>query len=304
MVYLPGDGKATVDDFKKYAKDCDAVITGWGHPQITAEMISKTKIKLVAHTGGSVGSLTGADVYDAGIKVISGNVLFAESVAEGVISYMLMGLRKQPHYITNVRNGGWHLEEKYSTKGLLRETVGLVGFGTITRFLIEMLQAFKVNIMLYSSYPPNEEYCKKHNVTPASLNEIFSKCKIVSLHSAMNERTRGMIGKEQFKLLQDGSLFINTARGRVVREDEMIEALKEGRFDAVLDVYYNEPLEDDSPLRTLDNVYSMPHLAGPTFDRRHHIASAVIDNIIKFENGETMELEITKEVAARMTVGG
>jgi phosphoglycerate dehydrogenase-like enzyme len=158
--------------------------------------------------------------------------------------------------------------------------------------------------MLYSSYPPDEEYCKRYNVTPATVNEIFAKCKIVSLHSAMNERTRGMIGKEQFDLLQDGSLFINTARGRIVKEDEMIEALKENRFTAVLDVYYDEPLEKDSPLRSLDNVYALPHVAGPTHDRRPYIASAVIDNIIKFEKDEEMVLEISKNVAARMTVGG
>jgi len=304
VVYLHGDGNPTVEDFEKYAKDCDVVITGWGHPQITAQMLSDTKVKLIAHTGGSVGSLTGADVYDSGVRVISGNLMYAESVAEGVVSYILMGLRKIPHYVSNVRSGGWHMDKKYNTKGLLGETVGLVGFGTITRFLIEMLQAFRVNIMLYSSYPPDSDYCKKYNVTPAGLDEIFEKCKIVSLHSAMTERTRGMIGKKQFDLLQDGSLFINTARGRIVDEEEMIEALKQNRFDAVLDVFCNEPLSSDSPLRTFDNVYSIPHLAGPTIDRRPLIAGTVIDNILKFEKGESMELEILKNVAARMTVGG
>lgn len=304
MVYLPGNKSATTEDFLKYAKGCDAVITGWGHPVISSDMISATKIKLIAHTGGTVGSLVAPDVYDSGVKVISGNRLFAESVAEGVIAYMLMGRRRLPHYVNNVREGGWDLQTTHPTKGLLGETVGLVGFGTITRALIEMLQAFNVKIMLYSSHLPSEEYCKKYNVTTASINDIFSKCKIVSIHSAMNERTRGMIGKEQFDLLCDGALFINTARGKIIKEEEMIDALKENRFDAVLDVYCSEPLEIDSPLRTLDNVYPMPHVAGPTFDKRPRIADAIIDNILKFERGEEMELEISKCAAARMTVVG
>ncbi len=304
MVYLPGDSRATAEDFLKYARDCDAVITGWGHPVISSELLSGTKVRLIAHTGGSVGSLVTPEVYDAGVKVISGNLLFAESVAEGVVAYMLMGRRRLPHLVSSVRAGGWDLQRTSPTKGLLGETVGLVGFGTITRALIEMLRAFRVKIMLYSSHAPEEDYCKKYNVTLASINEIFSKCKIVSIHSAMNERTLGMIGKEQFDLLCDGALFINTARGKIVKEEEMIEALKENRFDAVLDVYYNEPLECDSPLRTLDNVYPMPHVAGPTFDRRPLIAGSIIDNILKFERGEDMELEISKDAAARMTVGG
>jgi phosphoglycerate dehydrogenase-like enzyme len=167
-----------------------------------------------------------------------------------------------------------------------------------------MLHAFGVKIMLYSSYPPDEEYCKKYNITKASLNEVFSSCKIVSLHSAQSRRTMGMIGKEQFDLLQDGALFINTARGKIVKEEEMIEALKEKRFTAVLDVFDSEPLAVDSPLRTLDNVYTMPHVAGPTHDKRPHIAGAIINNIIKFERGEEPELEISKSTASRMTVGG
>ena len=304
VVYLPGEASPTAADYERYAGDCDAVITGWGHPLITKEMLSGTKIKLIAHTGGTVGVLVAPEVYDLGVRVISGNLLFARSVAEGVIAYMLMGRRYLPHYAAEMKRGGWHPGESYSTRGLLDETVGLVGFGTITRYLIEMLHAFGVKIMLSSSYPPEEEYCKKYNITTASLNEVFAKCKIVSLHSALNERTRGMIGKEQFDLLQDGALFINTARGKIVKEEEMIEALKEKRFTAVLDVFDSEPLAVDSPLRTLDNVYAMPHVAGPTHDRRPHIADAIINNIIKFERGEEPELEISKSAAARMTVGG
>ena len=304
VVYLPEGEEPTEKNFKLYAKDCDVAITGWGHPVISSDTVSGTNIKLIAHTGGTVGSLVTPDLFDAGIRVISGNILFAESVAEGVISYMLMGLRHLPHHLMEIKDGGWMPKKKYSTKGLLGGTVGLVGFGTITKFLIEMLQAFKVKIMLYSSHPPSEEYCKKYNVTPAGLNEVFSECKIVSLHSALNERTRGMIGKEQLDMLADGALFINTARGGIVNESELIDALMENRFFAVLDVYQTEPPDKHSPFRTLDNVYTLPHVAGPTIDRRPLIASAVIDGALKLLRGESTELEISKSSAARMTVSG
>ncbi len=300
--YSPYDSHVTREEFIKEVKDCDAVITGWAHPMIDYSMLKDSKVKLIAHTGGSVGSLVSPDVYENGIRVISGNQLYAESVAEGVIAYMLMGLRELPKYVNRIKNGGYKETDDYS-KGLLDRTVGLIGIGTIAKFLIKKLQVFNVKLKLYSSYPIDEDILALDYVEVVSLEEAL-KCDVVSLHSAMNEKTRGMIGKEQFKLIRDGALFVNTARGRIVDEPAMIEELKTGRFSAVLDVYYDEPIPADSPLRTLDNVYCMPHMAGPTIDRRPIITMRVMDNILLFDEGKTMPLEISKEMAARMTVGG
>lgn len=300
--YSPYEQQVTPEQFTEQVKDCDAVITGWGHPTITYDMVKGTSIKLIVHTGGSVGSLVTPDIYENGIRVLSGNLMYAESVAEGVIAYMLMGLRRLPDYVYRIKDGGWHEAGDFS-KGLLDRTVGLIGFGTISKFLVEKLQVFNVKLKLYSSYPIDKEILDKYNAQQVSLEEAL-QCDIVSLHSSMNERTRGMIGAEQFKLIKDGALFLNTARGRVVDEPAMIEALKENRFDAVLDVYYSEPLEADNPLRTLKNVYCMPHMAGPTIDRRPIITMRLIDNLMLYAEGKEMPLEIDSKYAARMTVGG
>ncbi len=300
--YSPYEGMVTSDQFTEQVKDCDAVITGWGHPQISYDMVKGTNIKLIVHTGGSVGSLVTPDIYQNGIRVLSGNLMYAESVAEGVIAYMLMGLRKLPDYVYRIKNGGWHEADDYS-KGLLDRTVGIIGFGTISKFLVKKLQVFNVKLKLYSSYPIDKEILKECNAEQVSLEEAL-KCDVVSLHSSMNEKTRGMIGAEQFKLIKDGALFLNTARGRIVDEPAMIEALKEERFDAVLDVYYSEPLEADSELRKLKNVYCMPHMAGPTIDRRPIITMRLIDNLMLYNEGKEMPLEIDSKYAARMTVGG
>ena len=285
--YSPYEGNITQEQFKEAVKDADVIMTGWGHPQITYDMINGTNIKAIAHTGGSVGSLVTPDVYDNGIMVMSGNLMYADSVAEGTIAYILTALRDIPKYTTNVKNG----------------EIGIIGVGAISKFLIEFLQPLRVKIKAYSGYPIDPEFLKKYNVTQVSLEEAL-QCKVVSLHSAMNERTRGLIGKEQFKLIKDGAVFVNTARGRVVDEPAMIEELKTGRFKAILDVFYSEPLAADSPLRTLDNVYCIPHLAGPTVDRRAKITAALVRNLVDWKEGKEVYLEITKEQAARMTVGG
>ena len=110
-----------------------------------------------------------------------------------------------------------------------------------------------------------------------------------------------MIGKEHFDLLQDGAVFLNTARGAIIREDEMIEALKENRFMAVLDVYCKEPLDPSSPLRSMKNVYCMPHQGGPTSDRTPAITRLLADDVMRFGEGKRLRYEISGEFAKRMT---
>lgn len=300
--YCPYDRMLTGEEFPQMTKDFDAVITCWGHPHISYDMLRGGRVRLIAHTGGSVGSLVDESVYAGGIKVISGNLMYAESVAEGVIAYMLTGLRKIPDYVNRVREGKWRVAGDYS-EGLLDRSVGIIGMGTISKLLVKMLQIFNADIKIYSGHTIDREFLERYSAEQVSLEEAL-KCDIVSLHSAMNERTRGMIGKEQLALIKDGALFLNTARGAIVDEKAMIEELKRNRFRAVLDVFCSEPLEEDSELRRMENVYCIPHMAGPTVDRRAAITKRLADNIIKFENGEQMELEIKKEAACRMTVGG
>lgn len=301
--YSTLERQLTEEEFCRAVKEFDVVMTGWGHPVITGEMLTGSRVKLIAHTGGSVGSLIGEGVYESGVRVISGNLLYAESVAEGVIAYMLTGLRRIPYYVNEIKNGGWQGEQAYS-EGLLDQTVGIVGLGTISKILIAMLRQFRVTVKIYSSHKIDEAFLRENNAVQTSMEEVFSTCKIVSVHSAMNEKTRGMIGKAQFDLLADGALFINTARGAVIREDEMIAALRERRFSAVLDVYCTEPLKQESELRRLENVYCMPHMAGPTIDRRPYITKKLAEAIQQFADGAEMELEIGQEAAKRMTVGG
>lgn len=303
VIYSPLDRQLTREEISVYAKDAEVIVTGWGHPALDGESLKQTDIKLIVHTGGSVGSLVDQSIYDAGIRVISGNNLYADSVAEGVLAYMLTSLRNIPDYVNAVRDGGWRLGNDY-TEGLLDQTVGIVGMSAVSTRVIKLLQLFNVQIKIYSSYSVSREFLEQYNAVQVSLEEIFSTCKIVSIHSAMNERNRGLIGKKHFELLQDGAIFVNTARGRVVREDEMIEALKKKRFKAILDVFYQEPIEGDNELRTLPNVYCIPHMAGPTWDRRPAITKRLVDDIMRFFAGEEMQLEISAEYAARMTVGG
>ena len=301
VVYSPLDRQLKAEEIAEYAGDADVIMTGWGHPMMDGKAMENTSIKLIAHTGGSVADYVNDEVYESGVRVISGNELYAESVAEGALAYMLAALRKIPDYTGEVRKGGWRLPGPDMSQGILDQTIGIIGVGAISRHLIKMLKPFRVKLKLYSGYPIDETFLRKNNAVQASLEEIFATCRIVSLHSALNDRTRGMIGKEHFDLLQDGAVFVNTARGAIIREEEMMEALKEKRFHAVLDVFCIEPLEEDSPLRTMENVYCMPHMGGPTADRTPMITMRLTDEIVRFSKGEPLQYEISNEYAKRMT---
>lgn len=297
--YSPLDRHLQPAEFSQYAASADVIMTGWGHPKISAQMLKGTAVKLIAHTGGSVADYVDDDLFENGIRVISGNELYAESVAEGTLAYMLLALRSMPDHVENLRNGGWRMPK--GTEGLFDQTVGIVGMGAISRKLIAMLRPFRVKLLLYSGHPIDQQYLLENNAVQTSLEDVFAHCKIVSVHSALNERTLGMIGKAQFDLLADGAVFINTARGGIVREDMLIEALKENRFRAVLDVYCQEPLAADSPLRSLPNVYCFPHQAGPTFDRRPRVVVALAEDVSRFERGEALRYEISSQQAKWMT---
>ena len=283
---------------KNALKDCDAVITGWGQPKISLDELGSTKI--IVHTGGTVGGIVDMGVFDSDVTVLSGNAFYSESVAEGVISYMLFALRRMDFYSQMIKGGDWTWEAK--TEGLLGQSVGLISLGAISKKLIPMLRVFTDDIKVYSTHP-NPETAKELRFTYAkSLDEIFKTCKIVSVHTAKNDDTFHMINKHHFDLLSDGALFINTSRGAVIDEAALCEALKENRFTAVLDVFESEPPKEDNPLLKLDNAILFPHMAGPTYDRRERITLALIDDMMRFFNGETPQNIVTKEVAKRMTV--
>ena len=298
--YNETSAQYTTEELKNLLPGYDAVITGWGTRTISGDTAGD-RLKLIVHTGGTVANLVDDSTYRRGITVLSGNRHYAESVAEGTIAYILTAQRRIPDYISSVRNGGWRTEASV-WEGLLGKTVGIVGMGTISRLLIPLLVPFRVKIKYFSHYPVEKEFEEKYGLERVSIEELFSTSDIVTVHSALNTDNRGLIGKELFALLKDNALFVNTSRGDVIDEDALIEALKENRFRALIDVYHKEPLPDDSPLRTLPNVYPIPHMAGPTLDLREHITHALIDDMVRFFNGEKHPaLEITREMSLRMT---
>ena len=291
------------EELKENLKDIDLVLTGWGVPSFGDDMLEgNDRLKMIASTGGSVADIVDAGVYAKGIKVCSGNYYYAESVAEGTAAYIMACLRNIPDDVNELRAGGWQNPDLQATQGLLDQEIGIISCGAISKILMQMLQVFRCSFKVYSNHPIDPEFLKSVNAKQVSLEEVLKTCHIVSLHSSLNEKTRGMLGREEFEMMQEDSVFINTARGAIIRQDEMTEVLaSRPKMRAVLDVFDGEPLRVDSPLRQLPNVYCIPHRGGPTIDRRKYIGMAMVRELLHFVNGEPLEHEIAQDVAARMT---
>ncbi|AUS96786.1 hypothetical protein CDQ84_15410 [Clostridium thermosuccinogenes] len=290
----------TPEELRERLEGIDVCITGWGNAKLDEYVLEKAQsLKLVAHTGGTVAPLVSEALYDKGVRVISGNEIYARSVAEGVIAYMLVALRDIPKYSEMLRSKGWH-DGSWWNEGLLDQTVGLVGFGAIAQYLVPMLKAFDVKIKVYSSHL-SEQDALRWGVERATLDEIFSECKIISIHSAATPKTYHMIDRRLLQMIPEGSLFVNTARGSVVDEEALAQELHTGRFKAVLDVYEEEPLPMGSKLRSAPNTLLMPHMAGPTIDRRKFVTEGLLKDIENFYSGNPLKLEITRNQAAHMT---
>jgi len=297
----------TKEELKEKIKDVDAVVTHWGSPKIDKDVLENAnKLKIVAHLAGTVNAYVSEEVYDKGIKVISANDLyFARSVAEGTIAYALVSLRRIDKHILNLhhkRIDGWYDAAKMTDiRGLLNRTFGIVSYGAISKHLASMLQVFGCKIKVYSR-SISEEELHKYNMERVSLEELFSTCDIISVHTAYNEHTRHFIDKKYLRLIKDDALFINTSRGAVIKEEDLIEELSKGRFYAALDVFEEEPLPSDSRFYDMDNVLVIPHKGGPTKDMYRHLTTGILGEMVDFLlNGKEPDSLISKDRAFSMS---
>lgn len=290
----------SVQELAQQIGNAEVCITGWGSAMFTQQVLANApKLRLIAHTGGTVAAIAGDAVYNQGIKVLSGNEVYAKSVAEGVIAYILAALRDIPKYAAMVQTQGWS-DHNWYTQGLLDQQVGLVGFGTTARYTAKMLKAFDAKVLIASNHLTPEE-AAQYGAKKATIEEVFSTCKVVSLHMAATPKTYHQVDATLLALLQDGALLVNTARGSVIDEMALAKALKSKRFKAILDVFETEPLPPESPLRGLDNAILIPHMAGPTIDRRPFVTSSLLEGIKAISKGEGSYLEIGQAAAQRMT---
>ncbi|MEI6085886.1 MAG: NAD(P)-dependent oxidoreductase, partial [Verrucomicrobiota bacterium] len=178
--------------------------------------------------------------------------------------------------------------------GAYRSTVGVVSLGMIGRRVVELLRHHDVHVIAYDPFA-----APIAGVELCSLADLFRRADVVTLHTPWLKETEGLITSAHFASMKPGATFINSARGAVVRETEMIEILQR-RPDlfAVLDVTYPEPPVPNSPLYTLPNVILTPHMAGVLDNECRRMGQSMVDELRRYLAGQPLQWQITKEKAA------
>ena len=247
----------TQDELGAAVRGMDICVTGWGTPVFDEAVLAQAdRLRLIAHTGGSVKPYVTDAVYGRGIRVVSGNEVFAESVAESVVAYALASLRQIPYHSVNLAGGIW--PESFANRGLLDRSVGIVGYGMIARYVVGMLAPFHCPIKVFSRHIGQDELDRCH-MEKAELEELFATC-------GMTPENHHLVTRELLQSMKPGALLVNTARGAVIDEPALCEVLAaRPDLSAALDVYETEPLPAGHPLEKLPNApHGRPHGGPPS----------------------------------------
>lgn len=271
-----------------------ACITGWGTPAITEALLARNpQLHLIAHTAGSVRDLVPATAIERGLIVSHANPIMADAVAEFTILQMLLVLRGLHVLDADMKAGVDWEEAKLAYRGrhLGASVVGLVGAGAIGRAVIRRLTAFGTRVVVFDPFMSTRS-ASALGVELVGLDDIFRTSDVVSVHAAALPATRHLVGARQLALLRDGGVLVNTARAWIVDEAALVAELRSGRLVAALDVFDEEPLPLDHPLRRMPNVVLSPHRAGETTDTLFQQGRAMVDEVARYLSGEPLHYQI------------
>lgn len=287
-------------DLIDLVQDCEVVISGWGTPPFSAATLAAAPhLKLIAHSAGSIKRLLPPHVFEAGVKVVHAAAAIAPAVAEMTLLLMLM-CRRNVHRISRQMQEGvpWPQGDSLGHE-LAGSRVGVIGAGHTGRQVMRLLQALNAEIWVYDPYLPAAR-AQELGARRVRLAEIMRDCPIITVQAPPTRETRHMIGKELLDQIQDGALFINTARSHVVDGEALYASLRENRYQAALDVFDTEPLPPDSRLRRLPNVTLTPHMAGKSANARVRQGALIADELRRYAQGEPLTQEVTLDMLDTM----
>ena len=288
-----GDQCPSADEIAAGIAGYEALVTGWGSPELPAAVFEAAdKLRLVAHSAGSIKGIVSREVIDAymiprEMTLFSANIAIAYNVAESTVGMLLMACHRWPDFnATFKRTGQWKDPGvRWNARFLKGSTVGVVAASKVGREVIKLLKSWPLDIIVHDPFLPDAAAAEM-GVEKVELNELFARANHVSLHLPSIPTTDNMIGKEQFDLMKPGATLVNTSRGSCMDHDALIEKCKTSEIYVCLDVTTPEPLPRYSEFRLLDNVYIAPHVSGAGFYGYFKIGEQTLDALRAFFAGE------------------
>ncbi|SCL26728.1 Phosphoglycerate dehydrogenase [Micromonospora rhizosphaerae] len=301
---LPPDDAdlSDVATFVRLLDGAEVVVTTWGCAPLSEEVLAAApRLRLLAHTGASVKAYATPACFARGVRVTQAGDAMEYAVGEQALALTLALLHRLHRFDHALRSGvHWAAAKTAPPRRELRDSVvGVVGASRTGRAYIALVRALGARVLVFDPYLSAEEAVEL-GVARVGLDELMSSARVVSLHAPVLPATVGMVGARELALMPDGGLLVNTARSLLVDSDALLAALRTGRLDAALDVFDEEPLPVDHPLRALPNVLLTPHEAAGTVESRRRAGEIVVAEVARFLRGEALHHEVTPELLDRM----
>jgi D-3-phosphoglycerate dehydrogenase len=249
--------------------------------KVTKELVDAApNLKYVVRAGEGTDNIDKKYCFDKGIKVSNTPGANNNSAAEHAIALMMTVLRKTAAADASMKRGEWN-KDAFTGNEIWNKTIGIMGFGRIGQIVAKRLSGFEPSILFF------DPLITQTNVNGAikvnTLEELFSKSDIISVHTPLIDATKGIVNKNLFAKMKPNAIIVNAARGKIVNEDDLYTALAEKKIKgAGFDVFANEPLDSDSKLKTLDNIVLTPHLGGSTEEAQFRVGELAAHLIVEF----------------------
>ncbi|MGV9247793.1 hydroxyacid dehydrogenase [Streptomyces sp. NPDC003710] len=267
--------------------DVDLLLTGWGCPPLGGDVLAAApRLRAIVHTAGSVRHHVTEACWERGIEVSSAAAANAVPVAEYTLAMILLTgknvLERARDYRATRTRDDWLGTPR--TVGNHRRTVGILSASLTGRRVIELLRPHDIHVLLYDPFVTDQEVAEL-GVERVELEELFARGDTVTVHTPLLPATRRLVGRRLIEAMRPGAVLINTARGGVVDQDALTDAVVAGRVRAVLDVTDPEVLPPGHPLWDCDNVLLTPHLAGSRGNEWRRLADLAVAEAARWASG-------------------
>lgn len=279
------DTSITPEELYETIGEYDAIIVR-SRTKLPAETIAKAdNLKIIARAGVGVDNIDVNAATEKGIMVVNAPESTSITVAEHTMGLILSTIRKIAIADSSTKEGKWE-KKRFMGMELKDKTLGVIGIGRIGSQVVNRCKAFQMNAIAYDPYLPADVAKQMGVELLETQEELLKRADVITIHVPLTPETKHSISTEQFEMMKDTALIFNCARGGIIDEDALYEALKEGKIGgAGLDVFEEEPAKDNK-LFELDNIVCTPHIAASTKEAQRDAAIIVADEVIEVFKGE------------------
>lgn len=269
----------------------EVLIACWKTPTVHGGLPPNTRY--VCYLAGSIRRLIAREQIENGLIVTNWANSISRTISECAVLMILSCLRSASNWAFDMHLNGMWKDPTTRTYSLFERRVGLHGFGRISQNLVDLLKPWSPKVTALSPSVP-DSLLEEYGVTRAtSLDELFSSSEIIVELAALTPKSKHTVLEKHLRMIPSPGVFVNVGRGAVVEPNGLLNVAREGNLQIALDVYEDEPLPVDSPLRGMRNVMLLPHLGGPTYDRRRDSGTHALKNLETYAAGETLDGAIT-----------